>query len=155
MNKFSNESKKRYEKEKAIVKTIVKRYSIFVWLPILLYVFYTVGISTLMLISKEGMNREFIKNFYGVFVSTFFGFIVVLGIIVLIVLLGECCKDFFEYLKRKTIIRDFREAISLICEAIVDGICFLVKIPKKIYDRIKSEPERFKNALNKEITKQK
>jgi len=29
MNKFSNESKKRYEKEKAIVKTIVKRYSNF------------------------------------------------------------------------------------------------------------------------------
>lgn len=147
MRKFSNESKKR---SKAIVKTILKRYSIFVWLPLLLYVFYLVGLTFCMLVDTDEVNKEMIYGIAGIFGNTVMGFCLVAELILIGFLIIECCKSFVEYIKKGTLLYDTKE----IGKEIISCVRFIVKIPKKIYDRIKSEPKRFKEALDKEITKQ-
>lgn len=152
MKKFSNESKKRW---KAILKTILKRYSIFIWLPMLLYVFYIVGLKTFMLIDGGNVvSYEELKSFRWILPNLQIGFFVSLLIITVIIGIIGCCIEFFEYLEKRTLLYDIEEIIKAIAEEITSWGCSIVKLPKKIYNRIKSEPERFKTDLNKELTKQ-
>lgn len=96
MKKFSNKSKKRYKKAKAIVKTVAKRYSIFVCLPILLYISYTVGLATIMIVLKlsgniDGNMNE-VKDFFGIFLLTCFGSLVCASIVCNIYFLVKLLK---------------------------------------------------------------
>lgn len=112
MKKFSSEPKERKEKRKAIVKTILKRYSFIVWLPILIFVLNKIGSTNV------------------IFGSLIVSMVVLIGIVIIDILEVSVYyfteMDLGEFFKEKLLI---------------------------IYKRIKSEPQRFKDAVQKELDK--
>ena len=100
MNNFSNEPKKRKEVKKAILKTIVKRYSFIVWLPMLLYIFNKVGKWMICII--QGIDYEGY-----IIVDTMLGFCISIMLVAFALLIGalieELIKDLIKYLKENTI----------------------------------------------------
>ena len=147
MKESSNEPKKQRNKRVwAILKVTLKRYSFIIGVPILLYVFYMVGI----------IMREVDKNFLPTSFSTIlWGFYAIILVIVGIagtvfaifllfgLLLYEAFRELIAYLKERRIRKDLQTIGKKIVE-FFKRICF----------RIKEEPKRFKEAVKEQEMKQ-
>lgn len=106
----------------------------------LIYFFYVIG--------KFLTNgEELVNTFENICILTGIGFFSVVALVCAIIEF----LIFFEYLEKGNILSDLKKNISCVCKF----IAIIFKIPKKIYNRIKSEPEQFKSALNEEMSKQK
>lgn len=146
MNNFSNEPKKRKEVRNAILKTIVKRYSFIVWLPMLIFTFYKVG--EWVTISSKGSG----SNVIDIIIDTTLGFLFIVLIIFFIILIGVM----ISYLRKKTVKVVWANLKEYLKEAsILIGLEFIeiIKIPVKIFKRIINEPKKFRDSVQKEINK--
>lgn len=155
MGKFSNEPKERKEKRKAIAKTVLKRYSFIVWLPILIFILNWVGESASNILWGPPLKPDiwWLRIFEMIGVTMFGGFTIIVcilvGIMIILVL-----SVIWEYLKKGTILEDIKSTIFFIGEGLKESFMYIVKIPIRICRRIKSEPQRFKDALQRELEKE-
>lgn len=152
MNNFSNEPKNRKEIRNAIAKTVLKRYSFIVWLPILLYICNKVG-SYVFIIASMITGSDF-ENV--IITNIIIGLMIVMLIILLIILLIDIIKSLIKYLKEntiKTIWISIKEDLKEIIFFIGKGLVWIIKIPIRIFKRLISEPKKFRDSVQKEINK--
>jgi len=151
MKDFSNETKK--DRRKAVLKVVLKRYSFIVWLPALLVLFNFIGALFWKIIMALGGKSPYIEgaNLYNYFFNIMIGLLILVSLLMIIVLVLLVVDNLIKYLKKKTLKEDFLECVHGVKEMFVDLFLFLIRIPKKIFERIKDEKRRFKNAVEEEM----
>lgn len=147
MKYFSNETKNK--RRKAILKVILKRYSFVVWVPILMIIFNFIGVKFSKLIVGSGAYGSGI--FVDYLLNIMFGMYLTIISIMLIITVLWIMRNLLEYLKKGTIIKDFIRNVKFVIEVLVDIFRFIIKLPKKIFLRIKDEKRRFNNSLKEEL----
>lgn len=155
MGKFSNEPKERKEKRKAIAKTVLKRYSFIVWLPILIFILNWVGESASNILWGPPLKPDiwWLRIFEIISVTMLGGFTVIVCILVGILII-HLLSIILKYLQKGTILEDIKNTIFDMGKDLKALFIYILKIPIRIFQRIKSEPQRFKDALQRELEKE-
>lgn len=152
MKDFSNETKNK--RRKAILKVILKRYSFVVWVPTLLVLLNFIGIIVVKV--NQILDPSVVPYLLGgmfdyYFTNILFGLSGCLILITGILLIVLIIKSLINYLKKGTIIEDFIEFLKAILKVLISIPIFIIRLPKKLFLRIKDEKRRFNNSLEKEL----
>lgn len=156
MEKSSNEPKnkrQRHEAVKATLKVVLKRYFL---VPSLLYLFNMIGSMVAPVIfNLEGEEMYGKSCIYTIVTNITWGFIAIFIFCVSLILLIELFGELISYQKERTLIQDIQGLWYELPDTIVWIAKNTIKLPKRIYNRIREEPERFKEAVKEQEMKQK
>lgn len=153
MKKSSNEPKnERHEMVKATFKVILKRYFL---LPTLLCVFHFIGRNVLPIIDNS--YDDFCKEhrIISIILTIAFGACCMWAMIIVCILFILGLSGLISYLKKRTIIQDLKGLLYDIQDCMQEIIDDIVRFPRKIYNRVKEEPELFREAVTIQLTKEK
>lgn len=150
MENLPNEMNRK--RKGAIRKVIIRRYSFIIWVPLLIIISNFIGVTFLKIL---GSNLKDINNAnFGYYcMITILGASLVILLVLMVMLLFDIIRDLRNYLKKGTLLKDTISTIKTIAEGLGMMVSFFIRLPKKIFLRIKDEKRRFRSEVEKEMNK--
>lgn len=149
MENLPNEMNRK--RKGAIRKVIIRRYSFIIWVPLLIIISNFIGVTFYKILESNvaDMNGNF--GYYCLF--TILGATLGVLLVLMGMLLFDIIRDLRNYLKKGTLLKDTISTIKTIAEGLGMIVSFFIRLPKKIFLRIKDEKRRFRSEVEKEMNK--